>query len=197
MKLAYHNLRILTMLFYCSVFLFSSCSSVSNSIYKSDFPLTSQKAFSKDSSYSVLIPEGWFYSYDNKSNSSDIFLVQNDFNASLSLAPINTDSKLDFDSQKNELVSLSKIMKEAELNSKLIEIGKPEFFSINKIECAAYQYYNNSSLPVRTILFKFNNHFYELNAYITESGLNGKLIPDNVYDAQNSILYSIKKSIKK
>ena len=191
--LKYHNLSILTLLFCCSAFLLSSCSSVNDSIYKNDFPFTSQKAFSKDSSYSVLIPEGWFYSYDNQTNGSDIFLVQNDFNASLSLIPINTDTKLDFDSQKNELVNFSKIMKEAELNSKLIRIGKPEFFSINKIECAAYQYYNNSSLPVRTILFKFNNHFYELNAYITESGLNGKLIPDDVYDAQNSILNSIKK----
>ncbi len=178
----------------CLSFLLFSCSSVNESIYKSDFPLTSQKAFSRDSSYTVLIPKGWFYSFDNTHSSSDIILIQNDFNALFSIVPINTDSKLNSDSRSNGLINFSKIMKKTELHSKLISIGKPEFFKINNMECAAYQYYNNSSLPVRTVLFEFNKHFYELNAYITEAGLNGKLIPGNVYDVQNSILYSLKKT---
>lgn len=174
-----------------SLSLFTSCSSLNNSIYKNDFPLTSIKTNSIDSSFSVLIPKGWFSSLDNDCQCSEIFLVRNDLKASLSFVPVNYETKSEFDLIRNNLVNYSKIMKEAELKDKLIEIGKPEFFNAGNIQCAAYKYYNNISLPVRTVLFKFNNHYLELNAYITEKGLNGRLIPVDLYNVQNTIIESL------
>ena len=188
-KIYKFNLLIFSV-FFLSLLLFA-CSSVKNSIYKNDFRLTSQKAFSRDSSYSILVPQGWFASFDNDCNCSDIFLVRQDLNAALSILQINYKTNSEFNLVKNKLINYSKIMKEAELKNKLIEIGKPEFFNIGNIQCAAYQYYNNASLPIRTILYKFDNRYFELNAYVTESGLKNNLIPADLYNAQNTILETL------
>ena len=188
-KIYKFNLLIFSV-FFLSLLLFA-CSSVKNSIYKNDFQLTSQKAFSRDSSYSIHVPQGWFASFDNDCNCSDIFLVRQDLNAALSILQINYKTNSEFNLVKNKLINYSKIMKEAELKNKLIEIGKPEFFNIENIQCAAYQYYNNASLPIRTILYKFDNRYFELNAYVTESGLKNNLIPADLYNAQNTILETL------
>jgi len=187
-----YKFNLLVVSVFCISFLFFACSSANKSIYNNDFQLTSQRAFSRDSSYSILVPQGWFYSFDNDCNCSDIFLVRQDLNASLSNLQINYKTNSDFDLIKNKLLDYSKIMKEAELKNKLIEIGKPEFFNIGNIQCAAYQYYNNESLPVRTVLYKFDNRYFELNAYITEDGLKNKIIPADLYNAQNTILGTLK-----
>ena len=56
--------------------------------------MTSKVASSTVSQIKVNIPQGWFFTQDNENERLDLWLVREDYGASINLTPINLDEKL-------------------------------------------------------------------------------------------------------
>lgn len=174
-----------------SIFLiifFYSCSTAIKSLYSFDYPLTSKKAYSKNSNISVYIPDGWFTAEDNECKCLEIWLIKNDYSQSLNFAVINTDEKTKRSIQKNGIAKLAeynKIFVKTKLGNLFKGFFKEENFVIGNKQFYAYQYYDNNKV-VRIILFEHNNRFYELTALSNDSDDSERL-----WVIQNSVLTSL------
>lgn len=183
------NIRIIIpLILFAAVFV--SCSSADKSIYNFDYPLTAEQAHSASGDITVSIPGGWFEALDNDCNCRELWLVKDDYSASISFSVINTDSLTKTGIAKNELAGiaeLSRDFKKIKYGEKFREYGTPENFSVNSIKFYSYQYYAAEGLPARVVVFKFNDRYFECAAnYSSEN--SGK----ELFAVQNSVLVSIK-----
>jgi hypothetical protein len=167
----------------------NSCSSGLYSIYDFDFPMTNKIAKSNSSFIEVKIPQGWFVAEDNEYNATDLWLVKDDYSATIKFVMVSIN---DDDSQKSLLTQLDRI---AELNKLPVKkkLGKSfKDFSEEVIENGtqkflAFQYIDQKNQPVRTIVFKLGVKYFEVTAYALASSN-----PPDVFKAQNSVLASLK-----
>lgn len=183
------NIRIIIPLILFAAVLVS-CSSADKSIYDFDYPLTAEQAHSSSAVITVSVPGGWFSALDNDCNCRDLWLVKNDYTASISFSVINPDSLTRTGIAKDELAGiaeLSRDFKRIKYGEKFREYGSPESFSVNSIKFYSYQYYAAEGLPARVVVFKFNDRYFECSAnYSSED--SGK----ELFAVQNSVLLSIK-----
>lgn len=175
--------------FIFSLLLFYSCSSAIKSIYDSNYPLTAQKAYSKNTNISVNIPEGWFTAEDNDCNCIDLWLIKNDYSQSLNFAVINTDEKTKKNIQENGITKLAeynKIFVKAKLGNSFKGFFNEENFELGKKRFYAYQYLDNSGKSVRVVIFEYNKRFFELSAITSNSDSYEQL-----WVIQNTVLTSL------
>jgi hypothetical protein len=169
----------------------AGCGGGNTSLYNSDYPLTNETAKSKTSKLAVQLPSGWYSADDNECNCMDLWLVKNDYSATLSFIPLNIDA----DAIKNEagmseleaVLSISKTFKKAKYGSSLKSFINEEFFTINNSQFAAYEYSDSQKRLTRVIVLKYNNKFYELTA-LPIKGQDAQ----ELYKIQNSVLSSLK-----
>jgi len=165
------------------------CSSGLSSIYGYDYPLTTETAKSKTSQLSVKIPQGWFTADDNETYLIDLWLIKDDYSATLNFIALNFEPLSRTGMLSDELtfaVQLSKDFKIAKYGKSLKGFTKEERFDLNKKQFAAYQYVDGSQRNIRVVVFKYGSKFYEVSAVAFKTENLSEL-----FKIQNSVLFSI------
>jgi len=177
------------------ILVLSGCGSSFNSLYESNYPLTSHRIFSRAGTLSVKVPEEWFAAEDNEKNIFDIWLVKNDYSASMSLVPLNIDEKISEEisiSGVEGLLQISKSFRKLESSFGYAETLSSEFFEYNGIEYASYQYLKNNNLKERVIIFLYHRVPYELTVSCEISEMCDDQFMHELFIIQNAVLLSIK-----
>lgn len=171
------------------IILVQGCSSSLSSVYDSNYPLSDETAKSKTSQLTVKIPQGWFAADDNENNLTDLWLVKNDYSATLNFVPLNIDSltrKAIQGDEINSILKFSQTFRKAKYGKAIKGFINKEKFEINKKQFAAYEYLDNSKRAIRVVVFSSSNKYYELSA-VPFKNQN----PQELYKIQNSVLNSI------
>jgi len=168
--------------------LIQSCAGIS-SIYQFDYPLTSEIVKAKSSSLSIKIPKGWSAVDDNECKCTDLWLVKDDYSATLNFVILNLDSLTTNEIRNddiNSLVKLSKAFVKAKYENNFKGFTNDESFEINKNKFAAYQYIDEKMRSIRVIILKSGRQYYELSAI----SIKTKNLKD-LFNTQNSLLTSL------
>lgn len=178
---------------FLSILFIASCSSVEESIYDSDFPLSSERAKSVSNNFSVQVPKGWFSTVDNENNSFELWLNNKENSASITFVNIIADEKslqseIENKDELHKLLNYSKIIKKAELGKNYKELEYDEYFELNGIPCAAFVFLNKKNKKGRIIVFEFRGHYYESTATVLNAD---KIDEDDLFVIQNSVLKTI------
>ena len=176
-------------LIFFSLLLLASCAVSRSSMYDSDISLTKEIAKSKSSPLSIRIPQGWFSAEDNENNLIDLWLIKDDYSATLNFVAMNLDSvtvKNMGGDAINNLVRLSELFRKAKYGKTVQKFSNQEIFEINKKQFAAYEYEDNSKRSIRVVVFSYGTKFYELSAIPVKTQNLQEL-----YKIQNSVLSSI------
>lgn len=187
------NLKLLKLIISVILLLFLFSCSSSTSIYKSDYPLTSDIANSESQTLTVNIPKGWFTADDNQENKSDLWLVRDDYSATISFTPIIFDEEIKDrygNSNLSEIVNYSKLSQKLAHLNKFIDLLKNESFEMNGIKFNSYQFAGKQGNLYRVVVFEYGDHFYECIAVIKPPQSAEK--KNEIFSTQNSVLNSIK-----
>lgn len=171
------------------LYLVYSCSSSLTSMYDSGYTLTNEIAKSKSSLLSVKVPSGWFMAEDNENKLIDLWLVKDDYSATLNFIALNIDSLTSKEIRSDEIksvVEFSKVFKKVRYGKTFGGFVNQETFEINKKKFSAYEYSDDAKRNIRVVVFKFGNKFYELTAIPVKTKNLQEL-----YKIQNSVLSSI------
>lgn len=183
------NKNLLKYLLLLSITILSACAGGVNSLYFSDYPLTTGKVSSQSGSFSVLLPKGWFIAEDNELRINEIWLIKEDYSASISFIPINVDSSTASQLAAGGLQELKRLniaFRKAKIGNKPVSIFNEELFQINSNDFLAYEYPDENNAKIRVVLFKFEGKFYECSA-IPASAQN----LEELFNIQNTLLTSI------
>jgi hypothetical protein len=181
---------------FCVLSLIASCTTTKKILlYPVNYPLTDDAAYSVSSSLQMKIPEGWFTAEDNECKCIDLWLIKDGFSASLNLVAIKYDSLLLKNVTLNELQLLfnySKELKKAELKNNFLQTKEDDFFEINGIHFAAYEYQGDEGLPIRVVVFKYQNRYFEFSAVPAQKIGKAAVDPLELFKVQQSVLASIR-----
>ncbi len=149
----FNNLKVI--LIFSVLLILQSCSV--NKIYRKDFVkyLTNERTTSRNGNYSVNVPTGWFASKENGKNIIDLWLIKDDYSATISFVNI-----------KDDEIDLSKIVDNSltfrktngtvtDGTDKLLE------YSFNEITAEGFSYIDKSNHPVTVFDIIKNNKIYE------------------------------------
>jgi hypothetical protein len=151
--------------------------------------MSGEYASSKSGNIKVKIPKGWFAAEDNEYNSTDLWLIKNDYSATLNLIPLIIDER-SFDPQiENKLLSATQfsIAFNRAKNEKNFNLsGEIEQIKINGKDFVSYKYLNNSGKLIRVVVFKYHDKYYEFTAIPAKSQSDSSL--EDLYYTQDLIL---------
>jgi len=181
-----------------ALFIFSGCSSTPVSEVKPvpkrvlDESLTDNIAYSQSSDLTFNIPKGWFTAEDNDCKCIDLWLIRDDFSATLNLVTLTLENiPKDEDDILDSLLQHSKNEKKAKLKNSFRILGEDKYFTINEKEFASYQYEGNEKLPIQVVVFRYQDHFFELSALPASEVGKGKVISEELFKVQKAVLTSI------
>lgn len=165
-------------------------------LYNNDYPLTEDFAYSLSADFSVNIPEGWFTSEDNECKCIDLWLIREDFSATISFVPLdflssNPANQLEEDLLK-EAVLYSKTRRMAKLQENFHPYETDEYFKLRGNQYAAYQYIGDEGLPIRVVLFSYNGAYFEVSAVPSQQVGSGVVNPSDLFRIQQTVISSIK-----
>ena len=169
---------------------FYACSGGFSSVYDFDYPLTTKTAKSNSTRLQIQIPQGWFVAEDNEYKTTDIWLVKEDYSATIKFVTVSLDDETAESFASDELgkvVELNKVLLKAKLDKNFKGFTNEETFSSNSTVFSAYQYLDEKEEPVRTIVFKNDSKYYEVTAFALKSANLAE-----IFKAQNSVLASLK-----
>lgn len=181
------------LIFFLLILLYG-CGASNTSVFKNDVKLSPVVYSNKEYGITLRLPAGWEAIKENDCNCTKVWIVRNDYGASLNLTRIYLDYITNEEIKKAPieiLLAYIKTLKAAEMNGRFAQIGKNELFKIGSRDYGAIIYYGKNNMPVRSVIFQHKNYFYQFDAYVTESGIGNKLLPDEVYSIQNEVLVSI------
>jgi hypothetical protein len=167
-----------------------SCSVGVSSLYNHDHKLTTERAFSTISNLSVTIPEGWFAAEENECNCLDIWLVKNDYSATLNFGQLFIDDKVLTLSNENELkqaAEFSKVFIKAKMGKNFTSFLNEEHFKIGNYGFYAFEFRNEENRIIRIVVFKHREKFFELKAIPAK-----EISTKELFIVQNSVLSSIR-----
>jgi hypothetical protein len=180
----------------CVLILITSCAPTKKLLlYPTDYPLTDDISYSVSSDLQMKIPEGWFTAEDNECKCIDLWLIKDGFSASLNLMPVKYDSLLLKNVAVDEfqiLFNYSKELKKAELKDKFIQMKEDDFFEINGVNFAAYEYQGDEGLPIRVVVFKYKNRYFEFSAVPAQKIGKAAIDPNELFKVQQAVLASIR-----
>ena len=173
-----------------------SCTSSRYSTYDSDYPLTNEIAKSKSGVLNVRIPQGWYSVLENDGKGIDLWLVKEDYSASLSFMAFNINSELQRSGNTLEsILNFSKILKEKTLIEPFKQVGEDESFRINSFNCTGYKYYSNEGLLSRGVVFSYREKYYELTAQPVKIESGASIESEELFSIQNSVIASLSPNI--
>jgi hypothetical protein len=171
------------------VFLFS-CGGGVASIYETDYPLSKEIAYSKTSNLYVNLPSGWFTAEDNEYNCTDLWIVKDDYSESIAFKKINLDDDVLKEiggTGLDKITFYSKTFARVKLGKDFKNFYNEEFFEINGKTFAAYEYLNKNQIPVRVVLFRQYDKYYESEAISKDADIIHEL-----FKIQNTVLSTLK-----
>ena len=172
----------------CTVAL-CSCSTGINSVSTTNYPLSNEKAYSKTSNIYVDLPDGWFVAEDNECNCTDLWIVKDDYSASISFRKINLDEETlnNLSGNKTEKVAgYCKIFIRTKLGESFDKFFNEETFHLGEKTFTAFRYVNDKNQTVRAVVFKHYDDFFESDAL--SNGL-GDL--NDLFTIQNAVLSTL------
>jgi hypothetical protein len=128
--------------------------------------LTSERIATATGTLSVLLPVGWKETVDQR-NAPNIalWLVREDYGASLSFAPMRMDPALYRALRKDGALAIAKVslsLKKGQARDTVSVIHAPESFRLNGRDYAAYEYsVTGGRTAIRVVVFDAGNGFYE------------------------------------
>ncbi|MCF8240637.1 MAG: hypothetical protein K9J16_04560 [Melioribacteraceae bacterium] len=153
---------------------------LSNSIAKSNF-----------SNISVNIPNNWYEAEDNENKLAEIWLINNELNASLSFNAVNivkNNLSADENPDLQSAADLLMLMRKAGQNNfKLIK--EPASKIIGNRNTVEFEYLNKKGNPARTIVFPLKSKIYESTLVILNNSQN---IPESMIRLQDAVVISAK-----
>ncbi|PKL82813.1 MAG: hypothetical protein CVV24_08140 [Ignavibacteriae bacterium HGW-Ignavibacteriae-3] len=165
------------------------CSSGMASKYESDYTFTNEISKAKSLQLSAKVPKGWFAAEDNENNLIDLWLIKDDYSATLNFVQLNLDSatvKEIGNDEINGLINLSKSFRIAKYGKAFQKFFNQEVFEINNKQFGAYEYIDGSKRTIRVAVFKTGKKYYELSAIPVKT----ENLPE-LYQIQNSVLSSV------
>lgn len=186
------NLRLSAFYFvllFSATFLITACSSGLTSIYDFDYPITKTRAKSISGNLNAQIPVGWFVAEDNENNITDLWIIKDDYSATIKFVSISLNEKMMKSSAEDilsRIVELNKILIKSKYGKSFKGFTNEEQFGDSPV-FYAYQYLDDKNIPVRVVVFNLGANYFESKAL----GVNS-VNPTEIFKAQNSILASIK-----
>ncbi len=180
---------IKTIIYSIALLLLVKCASSFSSVYESGSPLSSSVAKSGLTPLSVNIPQGWFVAEQDGSFAEDIWLIRDDYKASIKFVHLKIDSLTKESIKENELarmVGFSKTFSRLKLNKSSLQFVNEEEFEIDYRNFYAYEYADNFNNRVRVVVFMYGNNYYECIAVPLKEEAS------EVYKVQNSALASLR-----
>ena len=168
----------------------ASCSGGFSSIYNFDYPLTEKTAKSNSTLLEIKIPKGWFVAEDNEHNSTDLWLVRDDYSATIKFVMISVnddDSRNVLATQLERIADLNKLLIKTKLGKEFKGFSEEDVMENGTQRFLAYQYSDQKNQLVRTVIFKRGIKYFEATAYVLNSANYME-----VFKAQNSVLASLK-----
>ncbi len=138
----------------------------------------------------IQIPQGWLIAEDNAYKTSDIWLVKEDYSATINFEKVSLDEETIKSFSENELGKVAEINKtliKARLGKSFNGFTNEEVFGSTARTFSAFQYSDEKGRQIRTVFFKNNSQFYEVTAFALKSAN-----PAEIFKAQNSVLASVK-----
>lgn len=186
----YKSIAIIT-----AVVFLVSCGPSLESLYESNYTLTSRRVFSRTGQLSFKIPVGWYAVEDNEKNIFDIWIVREDYKSYFTLVPLNIEEDLQIRQNTRErietLLHYSKYFKEIEKGFDFEE-QKKEVFELKNRLFAAYEYKTADNFTERVVVFDYKNISFEFSAVCSNPAICDSLYLTELYKIQNSVLTSLK-----
>lgn len=167
-----------------------SCGGGAASIYETDYLLSKEMAYSKTSNLYINLPSGWFSAEDNECNCTDLWIVKSNYSQSITFKKINLDETVQKELDGNGLDKIafySKTFARVKLGRDFKNFSNEEVFEMNGKTFAAYEYLNKNQIPVRVVIFRQYDKYYESEAISKDAGNAHEL-----FKIQNSVLSTIK-----
>jgi hypothetical protein len=199
-KSAILNYTLYIINFTLLICLFSSCATTKKvsenvSVYPSDYPLSDDIAYSSSTDLTVNIPEGWTTAEDQECKCIDLWLIRDDFSATLNLVTYevnDTIRKKTIEGKLDTLLSYSKQLKKSKLKEKYKQLDGDEYFKENGRPFAAYKYIGDEGLPIRVVVFQYQGRIFEFSAMPAKNVGGEKVDTDELFRIQQSVLSSIR-----
>jgi len=157
-------IRSLKIFSFLSILIFiQSCGGIS-SIYNFNYPLTSEIAKAKSSALSVKIPKSWSAIEDNECKCTDLWLVKDDYSATLNFVTLNLDSVTTNNirtDEINSLVQLSKAFVKAKYGNEFNTFSYLFGFDLSSFKNPAFSEEQEIRL-IHLLDFKPSNKFLKL-----------------------------------
>ena len=165
----------------CTAVLLTACSGSEKAVvveetvwpkyrYVASAELTQDYISSKDGSVRVLRPDGWQKTSDPKNAPSILlWLVREDYSASLSFTPLQMDPALYQTLKKEGIAAVAKVslsLKERNAEDSVTVVQPVELFKVGDRVSAAYEYRVGEAQPViRVVVFDTGSRFMECTLY--------------------------------
>jgi len=159
--------------------------------YAAAAELTRDYVSSQDGRLRVLRPEGWRKTSDPKNAPSILlWLVREDYAASISFTPLQMDPALYETLRKEGMESVAKVslsLKERNAEDSIAVVQPVELFKVGDRICAGYEYRAGSAEPViRVVVFDSGSGFMECVMYPASV---------SVTPAENRRLFEVQQSV--
>ncbi|MBU0559996.1 MAG: hypothetical protein ABIG69_04810 [Bacteroidota bacterium] len=182
------RLHILAYLLLIGVVFFPGCAGTKR--VEQNSVLSSQIVFNQSKSISANVPLHWFAPEANDSSGIDLWLVKDDYSASIVIISINVNTFQTKSGIQSELDLVAKLFlaaKKAEggKNFKLIR-DLTNFRLANKL-CIEFEFLDKNLLSSRSIVFMYKGGFYSCTLKILKP--NSSIYSDKA--VQNAVLNSI------
>lgn len=163
--------------------------------YDTDADMTAEYVPSKDGSFSVLQPAGWQQTADEKNAPNIIlWLLPDDYSASLSFTPMNMDPALYNSVRSQGLMAVARVslkLKRSKASEEVIVVHDVEEFKIGKNRFTAYEYSAGKGNPViRVVIFDTGSQIIECSMLPTTDGITPS---ENrrLFEIQQTVLMSM------
>ncbi|MCU7490366.1 MAG: hypothetical protein HF309_09005 [Ignavibacteria bacterium] len=179
-------------------FLLNSCapSRVGSAVYpNADYPLTNDTVYSASSDLTFRIPRGWTRAESGENKTLDLWLIRDDFSATLNLVALSADSIFRAQAVEDSLLfalNYSRQLKINRMGAGYKAAREDEFFNFNQKRFGAYEYEGTEGLPVRVVVFTYKGRYFELSAVPTQSIGQIKVDPKDLFRVQQSLIATIR-----
>jgi hypothetical protein len=199
-KSAFFNYALYIIHFTLLICLFSGCATTKKvsenvSIYPANYPLREDIAYSASTDLTVKIPERWSAAEDEDCKCIDLWLIRDDFSATLNLITYevnDTIRKKTIEGKLDTLVSYSKQVKKSKIKKEFKQAEDDEYFKIEGRPFAAYEYIGDEDLPIRVVVFQYQGRIFEFSAMPAKKVGGGKVDTEELFRIQQSVLSSIR-----
>lgn len=152
---------------FCSLFLIIAVLGCSAKIENAESNiLTGKLAGSKISELKVNIPVGWFQVDNDEYAHLDIWLMKNDYSASITFVPVIPDDETKaafIGDEIKQVLRYSRILNKTSLGEDFKLLGTEKYYSLGDRNIGEYKFLNKNNL-VQVYIIKYHAKYFEISA---------------------------------